>query len=319
MSVESQSLPDAESADDLSPESSLPQTSNCLNCSHPVSGHFCMHCGQENEDRNVALKLLLADLLSDVISFDSKLFRTVLPLLFRPGFLTNEYNAGRRVRYLAPLKLYLTLSVLFFLVFSWRPPIPLSSMVSFDDKPRAQAAKKHHDALVISGPGDDQYNFSTLTLKQYDAMQRDPKRHDSHIEQFFIRHAIKVHQNPTALVQGFLDDIPKVMFLLLPVFAGLYKLVYLRSKRLYVEHLIFLLHCHAVAFLVMTLLLFVPPGWPDILLIGGLVLYLLVALKVVYKQSWLKTMVKFGLLSFNYLLLLVFCILGALLVALIFV
>ncbi len=82
-----------------------PRPDYCLNCGRAADGSFCAHCGQENKDHTVALRPLLSDLLAEVASWDSKLLRTLVPLVVRPGFLTNEYNAGRRIGYLSPLKL----------------------------------------------------------------------------------------------------------------------------------------------------------------------------------------------------------------------
>lgn len=107
-----------------------PRPDHCLNCGRAADGNFCAHCGQEVKDHTVALRPLLTDLMAEIVSWDSKLLRTVKALVFQPGFLTNEYNAGRRVPYLSPLKLYLTVSVLFFLVLSWKAP--LSQFITVD-------------------------------------------------------------------------------------------------------------------------------------------------------------------------------------------
>ena len=94
------------------------------------------------------------------------------------------------------------------------------------------------------------------------------------------------------------------------------KLLYWRPRRLYVEHLIFLLHAHAFVFLLLTPLLFLHPAW----LLGGiafaLIVYVLAAMRVVYKQGLLATLFKFSLLGLGYVTLLSLCISGTLLVAL---
>ena len=115
----------------------LPRVTRCLNCDSQIAGRYCAVCGQEAENQTAAVKLLVADFLSDVASFDSKIVRTLKPLLLRPGFLTNEYNAGRRVRYLSPLKVYLTLSLVFFLALAWKHPV--------------SSLQKHINILVPSG------------------------------------------------------------------------------------------------------------------------------------------------------------------------
>ena len=109
-----------------------PPPTHCLNCGAAATGKFCAQCGQEIKDHSVSLGPLLSEGLAELASWDSKLFRTLIPLLIRPGFLTNEYNAGRRVPYLSPLKLYLTISVLFFCCSRGkiRLEMPLSSALT---------------------------------------------------------------------------------------------------------------------------------------------------------------------------------------------
>lgn len=278
----------------------------CLNCAAPATGRFCAGCGQEIKDHSVALGPLLSDALAELASWDSKLFRTLIPLLIRPGFLTTEYNAGRRVPYLSPLKLYLTLSVLFFLLLSLKPPVT-------------------HDAIRFE-PGGVTVGVSTgvserkaaPTLEEYEAHQKTlpPARRDTAFESAMARGGYKAKQSPSAFISALIGDIPKMMFLLLPLFAVTLKLLYLRTKWLYVEHLIFLLHVHALAFLALSPLALYHPDWLAGILGLALWVYLLVALRVVYKQGWIKTLFKMQAILASYVLLLSLCIAGTLLVAL---
>jgi hypothetical protein len=138
--------------------------------------------------------------------------------------------------------------------------------------------------------------------------------------QYLLRQIIKIKQNPRSLSAALLDDIPKMMFVLLPAFALSLKLIYLRSKRLYIEHLIFSLHLHAFIFLLLALFLTIKAAAPHaaavtpIAVIASL-LYPYLAMRTVYKQSWSKTFVKYSLLALNYFFLLIFTLLGALAVA----
>jgi hypothetical protein len=113
-------------------------------------------------------------------------------------------------------------------------------------------------------------------------------------------------------MDGFVATTPKVMFFLLPFYAFLLKLLYVRSKRYYVEHFIFSLHGHAFAFslFVVLMLAAMVPGdaleeWMG-LLIGVSLLWLMVyywvALRRVYQQGWFKTTVKWFLLGQMYAL-----------------
>ncbi len=98
----------------------IPRPTHCLNCGDSLTGNFCANCGQEAVDERAAIWPLVSDVLSEFARWDSKFVRTLLPLLFRPGYLTNEYNLGKRASYLAPFRLFLSVSVLFFLLLSWR-------------------------------------------------------------------------------------------------------------------------------------------------------------------------------------------------------
>ena len=271
-----------------------PRPDCCLNCAAPATGRFCAECGQEIKDHSVSLGPLLADGLAELASWDSKLLRTLVPLLIRPGFLTNEYNAGRRVPYLSPLKLYLTLSVLFFLLLSWAHP----SARFIHIKPGS----------VTFGTGGEKSSAAKPAAQ--------PASARSVFERAMERGARKANQSPAMFVAALIDDIPKMMFFLLPLFAVTLKLLYLRTKRFYAEHLIFLLHVHALAFLALTPLLLFHPDW----LIGTVALalwvYLWIALRAVYKQSWSKTFFKMEVILISYVFLLSLCVTAAMLVAL---
>ncbi len=91
-------------------------TENCLNCGEVLRGQHCSHCGQRAKVRVLSLGTLLRDLLGDLTNFDSRIWRTLKPLAFRPGSLTVEYLRGRRTHYSPPFRMYLILSVVFFVL-----------------------------------------------------------------------------------------------------------------------------------------------------------------------------------------------------------
>ena len=87
----------------------------CDNCHAQVQGMYCSQCGQSIESTLKYFWTVVLHILEDVFSFDSRANRTLFPLMFKPGFLTNEYIAGRRVHYVPPLRLYLFVSIVFFI------------------------------------------------------------------------------------------------------------------------------------------------------------------------------------------------------------
>jgi Protein of unknown function (DUF3667) len=90
---------------------------DCLNCGTIIQGRFCHVCGQENLEPKESFWHLLTHVFNDLTHFDGKFFTTLKDLLFKPGFLSKEYIAGRRVSYLNPVKMYVFTSAIFFLLF----------------------------------------------------------------------------------------------------------------------------------------------------------------------------------------------------------
>ena len=90
----------------------------CKNCEKKLEDEFkyCPGCGQQHKEKVVHFKQFILDFLGDYFTFDSLIIRSVRPLLFSPGFLTNEFIAGRRVRYIPPLRMFIFISIIFFLV-----------------------------------------------------------------------------------------------------------------------------------------------------------------------------------------------------------
>ena len=89
---------------------------NCLNCNAEVQGRFCQVCGQENIETKESFWSLATHFVYDITHFDGKFFSTLKYLLFRPGFLSQEYLRGRRIAYLHPIRMYVFTSAIFFLI-----------------------------------------------------------------------------------------------------------------------------------------------------------------------------------------------------------
>jgi len=90
----------------------------CLNCEIDISedDNFCSNCGQVNDLKKVSLKQYLGAYFDDFLSFDSRFFNTIVALIFKPGYVSKNYVEGRRMRYLNPFRLYIQITILFFLV-----------------------------------------------------------------------------------------------------------------------------------------------------------------------------------------------------------
>jgi len=108
---------------------------NCKNCETKLlKGYsFCPKCGQEDKANVVTFKQFILDFLGDYFTFDSLIVRSVRPLIIKPGFLTNEFLEGRRVRYIPPLRMFIFISILFFLILG-----PLDKTVELEKSEEAE-------------------------------------------------------------------------------------------------------------------------------------------------------------------------------------
>jgi hypothetical protein len=120
------------------PASPQPEHPNCLNCGAELVGQYCGICGQRARNRLISLWELLSEAFGDLFELDSRLWRTLIPLLVRPGRLTRDYLEGRRARYMPPFRMYLVLSVVFFVVAFFDPKDDLSLLFEPEPEPTAE-------------------------------------------------------------------------------------------------------------------------------------------------------------------------------------
>ncbi|RLA22942.1 MAG: hypothetical protein DRQ63_12205, partial [Gammaproteobacteria bacterium] len=102
-------------------DGALKPLESCLNCGTTLSGQYCGNCGQRSRSRLISIWELLRDAFGDLLELDSRVWRTLIPLITRPGKLTRDYLEGRRARYMPPFRTYLVLSIVFFLVAFFDP------------------------------------------------------------------------------------------------------------------------------------------------------------------------------------------------------
>ena len=86
----------------------------CQNCGEPLLGEHCYACGQPTKGLVRHFSSIVGDFMDSVFELDSRILRTLGPLLFKPGYLSTEYFAGRRVRYVSPVRLFVFLSLFAF-------------------------------------------------------------------------------------------------------------------------------------------------------------------------------------------------------------
>lgn len=278
-----------------------PVARDCPNCGAAVARWFCPECGQRNAPRLVSVRRIVVEAIEDQLSVNGALPRTLGALLARPGHLTREYVAERIRRYVPPFRLYLLCSVLFFVAFPLSPDVQVvraqmeRQMAKADSMQAAAVAEGRGAEFRTVNLGLDTVNASPWARPLQRHMQRQQDR----------LNAMRPGESLRGLFTAAVGHLPKVVFLVLPLFAVLLKALYLRRRRMYVEHFVFALHVHSFAFLLGTVLLFTRGLHPWVLpaAVGAGLLYLFAALKTVYGQGVVRTVLKFAALLFGYALL----------------
>lgn len=282
---------------------------NCLNCGAVVRGRFCVDCGQTTDTHVPTLVEVAGDAIASISNFDSRLWRTVTMLFFKPGFLTQEFLAGRRARYVPPLRLYLVLSVLTFLVLSFDTG---SDASEFDQPAPEQRLATVNSPNEGIGAGSDNEDSDGIDCEEMDLplLTRGGKVDSA------IRQACNEGKADDfdSISDTFVDNIPLLAFMVIPVTAVVLKLLYLFAKRNYLAHLVFLCHTHAFTFLtfvVFSALLVVGrvvPALETPLLVLGVLMtffympaYYFLAMRRVYGQGVMLTLLKQLVLMFIYL------------------
>ena len=186
---------------------------HCGNCGAKLLGPWCAQCGQPAHASARGFGALLQDGWHTLTHLDGRFWRTFGALLLRPGHLTAEYFAGRRQRYLPPVRLYLVLSVLFFSLAGPGSP-PTAGPVSATPPPGGAVE-------VEVGRCELRLGIGGLD----GALQRGCQR--------------VMQGDSRALSAALRDNIPRMMFVFLPLLAAVMLLLYWRPRRLYLEHLVF--------------------------------------------------------------------------------
>jgi hypothetical protein len=217
------------------PAASPAWATTCLNCSSALSGPFCSECGQRAVPPHPSLAQLVGEAFAELSGWDGKIADTMRLLVLRPGKLTVEFLEGKRAQFISPVRLYLWCSVLYFLL-------------------AASAPHRNVDvAVTLSGKNGARENIAgAATNKNLTDAERKEIAAKVETAPGPLRPVIRrMMKDPAALQADVFSSIPKALFVLLPVFAGILAVFY--RKRRYAEHLFYALHLHAFAFAALTL------------------------------------------------------------------
>ncbi|MFC5551450.1 DUF3667 domain-containing protein [Massilia aerilata] len=296
--------------------------SDCPNCGAHVSGNFCHECGQETVLHPPSTREFLHEFVGHYVALEGKLLQTMKLLLLKPGQLSLEYMQGRRVRYIEPLRVYLTFSLIFFAVFKFMGEdhhiagvkLDGAPVVKIDPQDKKNARSTHPPAAAAAKPDEDEsddppaMDKARAELRKDEALQ-DIKKDLGEDKSGILEKIEKIagaaaDDDGAKLKKVFFGSAPYAVFAMMPLFALYLKILYLGTGKRYGEHLLFALHTNAFAFLMLTLLLVIPSGVPLAGKLLGLWLtfYLPTAMRRVYGGSRKMTALRWIVLMFLHLL-----------------
>jgi hypothetical protein len=346
------------------PKKESPPLTHCENCGAELHGHYCSKCGQAAVDYHRSFRHVIIDVLDSFLNWDSKFVRSIGLLLWRPGWLTNQFLEGRRVRFVHPLRLYLLVSIVFFLCARLIPvsephrvrpeDLPPEARARYEEKMAKLRAKQKvrpflnftHNSVTQSAPpasptpaeatpassekdpGVPQPSATPSeaqiavdeVMKELEAEKKkeagphvqfgtDKNRPKTPFEVWMekrIKDQIGENGSKAKLfLETLRSNLSTMMLFCIPLFAFILKILYLRQKRFYIEHLVYSLNIHAFFYLAAILVVLISiglnrwiPGAPQVLLtllLSALVfVQIFLSIRQVYKQSWFMSLFKFA-------------------------
>jgi hypothetical protein len=263
----------------------------CPNCGFSASHNYCAQCGQETHLHKETFIGLVVHFVAHYFHYDSKFWQTLKALLFKPGKLTLAYWEKKRNRYIPPISLYIFVSAVFFIFF-------FSFVVTPD------WLKVNSDAEYDPNKTTEQRISDSLDkVRLTDVAKTIGIEDTSHVRSTTTVRSIDTPEEFQEFLDGVLHSIPKMFFFMIPLMAFVLKILYMRRKELYfVDHAVFSLHIHAFTFIALIIVFFPIPEsslqWVEhtttglqVAFIILMFLYLIAALRNVYKSSWFRSAV----------------------------
>lgn len=341
----------------------LRNDATCLNCGEQVQHRYCSYCGQENTETSKNFYHLFVYLFNGFFHYDSAFWRTIVKLFFKPAELTKEYLSGKRIRYLAPIRVYIFTSFITFLIISLFPssePVKsINTKTSQVNEIVSSAIDSLHleeksmEGLTKTGILSEQTKdtLQKIIHSELDSVQteinakakasapspvsiEDESQVTRKADYWFMRKWMKVKEENTdeeirqKFSDSFTQNMPKALFLFMPVFAFILFLFHDKKRWNYFDHGIFTLHYFSFLLLLTLVLFFIDKLYPLIeyhpildwiyLLLKGagilwMIYYFFPAHRRLYEQPYVKSFFKCcAILIINSVLLFLFLVVIAL-------
>ena len=332
----------------------------CLNCQHEFhpQDNYCPQCGQRRHESNVSVWGLFSEFFVNIFNVDNSFYRS-LTKVWVPGYLSKDFMAGRRKKYVNPIRFFLVTMFLHFFLLNYTIDLEgvghfsqsqvseteLSKYVNRFDEWKESSGYSQLDTSQVDSLrsiifGDqrslpqDSLNFTLMFSEEYDFSREDVyqtpadslfKKYniESISERMFIGAWVRAMRDMRGAITYALGNLLWSIVLTILLVGFVMKVLYIRRRRYYVEHLVVLFNIHTFAFIIISILIalgkWVLPvevndvfrwGYP----LSGIFFFL--SMKQYYAQGYFKTFVKFLITIFFYFIILLAMVMIVLLISL---
>lgn len=247
---------------------SLREDKTCLNCRQVVEKRYCPNCGQENTNTRKTFHHLFIHFFEDLTHYENAFWKTIRNLLFRPGSLTSEYLSGKRLSYLAPVRLYIFISFVTFFLMGILPHKDdgETSYYNFNGKPAtAKEAKIVQDSLHEQAKKDGLTIGDYETVREFDSIQKalPQSKKMTGIRRWVERRLAEISEKTTPeeftekFTESIVHNIPKALFLYMPFFALAVWFFHNKKRWYYFDAGIFTLHYFSFILLTLSIYLII--------------------------------------------------------------
>ena len=241
----------------------------CLNCRHVVEQKYCPNCGQENTDSRKTFHHLFIHFFEDLTHYENAFWKTIRNLLLKPSTLTKEYLSGKRLSYLAPVRLYIFISFVTFLLIALFPSHISEDLTKGEkeissnfEKVEKKEKKSWDEKSYLKSKTLDKSYFHFKTMKEIDSVQKYGKEEEklNQFQYWLQEKAVHVTETNTKkqiiekFIESFVHNLPKVLFVIMPFFAFFLWIFHSKKRWYYFDHGIFTLHYFSFLLLVFLIL-----------------------------------------------------------------
>jgi hypothetical protein len=280
----------------------------CTHCEHPFTGRFCPNCGQSVKVYERPFLSIIKEFLGDLFAFDSRFWRSLPALIYKPGTMISEYVGGKHVMYVPPFRLYVFVSFIFFLLLD---NIAVTGVMAKKDDIINAISRDTTEMAGIGQPSIDSLSSGHLP-EGSSGLKESPGSVEININSDDDKAKFReIIADPAKYITRFNKNISWSLFLLMPLLGFFFWLFFRKNRPYYVPHFLYALQLHTILFLVLSIIMglqlalpdrsFIPETW----LLYLLPVHAVVGARQLFRFGWISTFFRLAFATFMYMILIV--------------